>query len=98
MATFVTTLKFTSKGIADIHETCERAKQFEVAAKKLKVKVTDTLWTQGPFDGLIVFEAPDPLTATVLMASLSSKGFVQTQTACAYRATEMKDILAKMPK
>ena len=53
-------------------------------------------WSLGPFDGCIVFDAPDDETATALMLQLGSYGNVQTQTARAYQAAEMENILAKM--
>ena len=64
MATFVSTIKFTEQGIKAIGETTKRAAAVKAAAKKMKVKVTDIYWTLGPFDGLLVFEAPDDETAT----------------------------------
>ena len=40
MATFITTIRFTEKGLQDIRETGKRATAFKVAAKKMGVKVT----------------------------------------------------------
>jgi len=98
MATFVTTIKFTPQGITNIHDTTRRAAALKASAKKLGVKVTDILWTLGPFDGLVVFEAPDGETATALMLHVGSLGNVQTQTARAFRATEMEKILEMKAK
>jgi uncharacterized protein with GYD domain len=50
-----------------------------------------TLLDAGPFDGLIVFDAPDEETATALMLQLGSLGNVHTQTARAYKAAEMEE-------
>jgi len=55
MATFITTIKFTEKGIEGIRETGKRAAAFKAAAKKMGVKVTGTYWTLGSFDGVIIF-------------------------------------------
>ena len=68
----------------------------KLSAEKMGVDVKNVYWTLGPFDGLIVFEAPDEETATALMLHLGSFGNVQTQTARAYQADEMEQILAKM--
>ena len=67
MATFVSTIKFTEQGIKAIGETTKRAAAVKAAAKKMKVKVTDIYWTLGPFDGLLVFDAPDDETATAML-------------------------------
>jgi uncharacterized protein with GYD domain len=98
MATFVTTIKFTPQGITNIQDTTKRAAALKGSAKKLGVKVTDIFWTLGPFDGLLVFEAPDDETATALMLQVGSLGNVQTQTARAFTAAEMDKILEMKAK
>ena len=60
------------------------------------IKVTDIYWTLGPFDGVIIMEAPDEETATALMLHIGSFGNVQTQTARAFNAAEMETIVAKV--
>jgi uncharacterized protein with GYD domain len=57
-------------------------------------KVTNTYWTFGRFDGVLIFEAPDDETAAALMLHLGSLGNVQTQTARAFTAPEMEKIVA----
>jgi len=96
MATFISTIKFTDRGIADIKNTCQRAKSFENSAQKMGIKVHDILWTAGPFDGLIVFDAPDDQAVAALMLRLSSAGYIHTQTSRAYRPEEMESILELM--
>lgn len=96
--TFVATFKFTPQGIANIQDTCKRADQFKATAKKMGIKVNDFFWTLGPFDGLVIFDAPDEETATAAMLYVGSAGNVQTQTCRAYRAAEMKKVLETVPK
>jgi uncharacterized protein with GYD domain len=96
MATFISTIRFTEQGIQGIKDTCKRANAFKAMAKKMGVKVQDIYWTLGPFDALLVFDAPDEETATALMLQLCSAGSVHTQTARAYKTVEMEGILAKM--
>jgi uncharacterized protein with GYD domain len=98
MATFITTIKFTAEGVKNIQDTCRRAAAFKAAARKLGGKVTATYWTQGPFDGLLIFEADDDDTAGALMVQLASQGYVETQTAHAYTAADMEKILAAARK
>lgn len=96
MATFVSSIKFTPQGIKAVGETTKRAAAFKAAAKKMGVKVSEMLWTLGPYDGLAIFEAPDDETATALMLQIGSLGNVQTTTARAFSAAEMDKILAKL--
>src|SRR5271165_4087644 len=98
MATFITIIKFTPQGVMSIQDTCKRAAEFKAAAKKMGGKVTATYWTQGPFDGVLIFEAPDAETASALMVNLALQGFVQTQTVPAHTAADMEKILAAAGK
>ena len=98
MATFITIIKFTPQGVTNIQDTCKRAAAFKAAAKKLGSKVTATYWTQGPFDGALIFEAPDAETASALMVHLASQGYVQTQTVPARTTAEMEKVLAATGK
>jgi len=96
MATFISTIRFTERGIKTIHETTKRAASLKAAAKKMGIKVTNVFWTLGAYDGLLVFEASDDEAATALMLHLGTLGNVQTTTARAFTAAEMDGILAKM--
>jgi uncharacterized protein with GYD domain len=98
MATFITTLQFTEQGVKAIRDTCNRAAAFKAAAEKLGVKVTGIYWTLGPFDGVIICEAPDEETATAAFLHAGSLGNVRTQTARAYDAAEMQKILGRLPR
>lgn len=96
MATFVSTVQFTDQGTKDIKATCKRSEAFKTLAEKMGVEVKNIFWTLGPFDGLVVFDAPDDDTATALMLHLASFGNVHTQTARAYQAEEMEQILGRL--
>lgn len=98
MATFLSTIKFTEQGMKGIQDTCKRANAVKALAKKMGAKVTEIYWTLGPFDGLIVFDAPDEETVTALTLQICSLGNVQTQTTRAFKAAEMEGILAKAAK
>jgi uncharacterized protein with GYD domain len=95
--TFIATIKFTAKGAAAAKDTVNRANVFKNAAKKMGVKVQAVYWTLGPFDGALIFEADDEDSATAAMLHLAAQGFVTTQTARAYKASEMEAVLAKLP-
>jgi uncharacterized protein with GYD domain len=98
MATFITTIKFTEKGIKDIQGSPKRAAAFKTAAKKMGVKVTNEYWSLGEFDGVIIFDAPNDETATAAMLYLSSQGNVQTTTARAFDSSEMEKVLGLLAK
>jgi uncharacterized protein with GYD domain len=93
MATFITMIKFTPEGMAKIHDTIKRAETFRTVAQKHGAKVIGEYWSMGAFDGLLIFEAADDQAASALLFHLASEGYVQTQTARAFTASEMEKIL-----
>jgi uncharacterized protein with GYD domain len=97
MATFVTLLKFTEHGVQKIKDTCKRAADFKATAQKLGVEVKGQYWCMGAYDGVIVFEAPDEATATAAMLALGALDNVATQTLRSFTASEMSQILGKVP-
>jgi uncharacterized protein with GYD domain len=98
MATFITTVKFTAKGIENIQESPKRAATFTAAAKKMGVKVLGLYWTLGSFDGAIIFDAPDDKVATAAMLNLASKGNVETTTARAFDVAEIEKMIGMLQK
>jgi uncharacterized protein with GYD domain len=93
MATFISTIKFTTQGIQGIRDTTKRAAALKTAAKKMGVKVINAYWTLGSFDGVLIFDAPDDETATALMLHIGTQGNVQTTTTRAFDAAEMDKVL-----
>lgn len=98
MARFITTIKFTEKGLEHIKDTSKRAAAFKSAAKKMGVKVLEIYWTLGAFDGLIIFDAADDESATAVMLYLSSKDYVRTSTLRAFDAGQIEKVVAKLGK
>lgn len=93
MSKFVATIRFTDQGLKSIQETTRRAVSFKAAAKRMGVKVLDVYWCLGPFDGLLLFEAPDSQVATSAMLYLAAKGNVKTETAEVFSAADVEKIL-----
>lgn len=98
MATFISTVRFTGKGLQGIQETTKRATAFKAAAKKMGVKVSEIYWMLGQFDGLIIFDAADDATASAAMLHLSSLGNVHTTTSRAFDSNEMEKIVGRLSK
>lgn len=98
MATFISTIKFTQRGLEAIGESAKRAAAFKAAAKKMGVKVTGTYWTMGYFDGVMIFDAPDDETAAAATLLLTGQGHVHTTTARAFEAGEMGKVVGMLGK
>lgn len=96
MATFISTVNFTPQGLREIKASPNRAEGFKALAAEMGATVKEMYWTQGPFDGLIILEAPDDETAAASMLRLGAFGNVTTQTARAFNASQMQAIIDKL--
>lgn len=65
-------------------------------AKKSGVIVKDMYWTLGRHDIVVVCDTPDDETATALLLTASSRGFVRSETLRAFSFADMKKVLDKM--
>ena len=95
MVTYVSLFKWTEQGVGKIADTIKRAEDFAAMAEKAGGKVKQQHWTVGEYDGVLVFDAPDDVTAIGLLAKLAKAGNVKTHTLRAFEASEMKQIVAK---
>jgi uncharacterized protein with GYD domain len=96
MPIYVTLFRFTEKGIHNVKDTVKRAEAFWSRAKKHDVTVKEMIWTQGAHDVVVVFEAPDDETASIVILSADELGTVRTETMRGFTAAEMEKLLAKV--
>jgi len=96
MASYIALLQLTDQGVRSVKDTTKRAAAAGEMASKMSVKITDTFWTLGPYDVVLIAEAPDDETMTAFTLKLGSLGNVKTQTLRAFRAKEMDAILNKV--
>jgi uncharacterized protein with GYD domain len=96
MPTFITTIRFTQRGLKDIDHSTRRAATFKSEAKTLGAKVKEIYWTMGEHDGLLILEAPDEETAAAAILHLGGMGNVHTTTCRAFTASEMEKIVNKV--
>jgi len=97
MATFISLVNLTQQGIQDFKSTPERAAKFKSMAQKVGVKLKDVYWTIGAYDVVLILEAPDDESAAAAMLGLGSLGNVRTQTLRGFTASEMREIVSKVP-
>jgi len=97
MATFVSLVNLTQQGIQDFKASPQRAAKFKSMAQKVGVKLKDVYWTIGAYDVVLILEAPDDESVAAAMLGLGSLGNVRTQTLRGFNASEMKEIISKVP-
>ena len=96
MAMYVSLVQFTDQGIRNIKKTTKRAEAATAEAEKMGLKVTDSFWTMGAYDVVLLLDAPDDATMTAFALKVGALGNVKTQTMRAFRGKEMEAILAKV--
>ncbi|HAF16692.1 MAG TPA: GYD family protein [Blastocatellia bacterium] len=96
MAKYVSLLQFTDQGIRNVKDTVKRAAAATAEAEKMGLKVTDSFWTMGAYDVVLLLDAPDDETVSAFTLKLGSLGNVKSQTMRAFRREEMESILAKV--
>ncbi|MET7934552.1 GYD domain-containing protein [Streptomyces sp. NPDC005322] len=95
MPTFITLLNWTDQGVRAYKDTPKRYESFTAALQKLGCKLLNIYWTVGPYDLVVVLEAPDDETATAALLQLCGLGNVRSTTMRAFDRQEIDGILAK---
>jgi uncharacterized protein with GYD domain len=96
MSKYVVLLKFTEQGIANIGESLDRAESFKEAASRAGATVEAQYWTTGPYDGVLILNAPNEATAAGLVLKLGKDTNVTTCMLQTFGTGELKTVLGKM--
>jgi uncharacterized protein with GYD domain len=95
MANYVSLITWTDKGVGAFEDTLDRAEAGKQLAAKFGASLREIYWTIGPYDIVVISEAPDDESATAFALALSSQGNVRTTTLRAFDAGEMRRIVDK---
>jgi len=97
MPTYVSLLRWTQQGVAQIKESPSRLDAFKQALKSVGGELKSFYMVMGQYDMVTTFEAPsDEVVAKVALA-LASKGGVRTETLRAFTEDEYRRIIAAVP-
>ena len=96
MPTYVCLVNYTDEGIKNVGDTVARTDRGADIAQKHGVKLDQAYWTVGPYDVVVVLEAPDDESATAMLLELASEGNLRTTTLRAYGHDEMSGILQRL--
>jgi uncharacterized protein with GYD domain len=95
MPTYVNLINFTDQGIRAYADTVRRAEDYWASIEAAGGRVIQEVWTMGPYDIVVLFEAAGDETATALALQVSSLGNVRTTTMRAFTAEEMGGIVER---
>jgi uncharacterized protein with GYD domain len=97
MATYVSLVQFTDKGVQAANETTQRVADWASKVESMGVSIKQMYWTLGQYDQVCVFDGPDDETAASVLLAADMLGNIRSQTLRAFTASEMEKILAKLP-
>jgi uncharacterized protein with GYD domain len=97
VATYISLVQFTDKGILAAKETTKRITEWASKVKSSGVSIKGMYWTLGEYDQVCVFEAPDDETAASVLLAADILGNIRTRTLRAFTSSEMEKILSRVP-
>jgi uncharacterized protein with GYD domain len=92
MPTYITLLRWTQQGVANVKDSPKRLDSGREAFKKFGVEIKDTYLTMGRYDLVCVIEGPDDETVARALLTLGSQGNVQTETLPAFTEDQFRKI------
>jgi uncharacterized protein with GYD domain len=96
MPTYISLLRWTQQGVANVKDSPKRLDAGREAFKKLGVEIKDTYLTMGRYDLVCVIEGDSDEAVAKALLSLGSQGNVQTETLKAWTEDEYRKITGSL--
>lgn len=97
MATYITLVKFTEKGVADIKHGPDRLAAAKQRARERGGEIKAYYLTMGQYDAVVISEAPNDQTVLTGLLQSGSQGYIRTETMRAFTEDEYKKIVTALP-
>jgi uncharacterized protein with GYD domain len=97
MATYISLLSYTDKGIANIKDGPARLDAAKAAFKAAGAELKAFYLVMGQYDAVVISEGPDDDTTAKLSLAIGAQGNVRTETLKAFTESEFRSIVASMP-
>ena len=97
MATYISLLRWTEKGIQNVKEGPARLDEAKKAFQAMGAELKEFFLVMGTYDMVIVAEAPDDETVAKLALSIGAGGAVRTETFRAHTEDQYRKIIAALP-
>ena len=95
MAHYILLVNWTDQGVRNFKDSQERAAGFAELVRGMGGTVQEIFWTIGPYDIVVVAEAPDDETITAAALKVSGLGNVRTTTLRAFGEQEFAAIAGR---
>ena len=97
MPTYIVLAQFTDQGLRNLREFPQRAQENMQRAQSGGITVRGAYVTEGEYDQVIIFDAPDEETGLTAILGLIGQGNVRTRTLRAHTADEISRALSRLP-
>lgn len=96
MPAYATLFRFTKQGMGIVKELPARVQALRKQAEASGGRIVGIWFTQGQYDGVIIWEAPDEDAATRAILQVGMNGNFRTETMRAFSEADMERILKGM--
>jgi len=97
MATFISLLRWTQKGIENVKDGPSRLDAARSAFRAVGAEIKSFHLVMGHYDAVVISDAPSDEAAAKAMLSICSRGNVQTETFRAFTEDEFRKIVSGLP-
>ena len=97
MASYVILVNFTDQGIRNVKESPQRVQAVKRLVEGAGGKVTQALWTIGPYDLVVTLEALSDEALSSILLTIGSMGNARTTSLRAFTEAEFQGVLDNMP-
>lgn len=96
MPVYISLINLTDQGIRTIKDDPNRVKSAARIAEREGIKVLAEWWTMGPYDAVMIAEAPDDETINRFLLGAGRQGNIRTLTLRAFTPEEIGRIIQKL--
>ncbi len=97
MSAYISLFNVTDQGIRNAKDTMKRMQAMRQAMESAGARVIGAWWTLGQYDGFVIFEAPDDLTAARLLVLSGMQGDTRSMTMRCFSEEETQAIMQGLP-
>jgi len=96
MPAYIILINLTDQGIRTIKDDPNRAISAAQIAQREGVRITAEWWTMGPYDAVMVAEAPNDETMNRFLLGAGRQGNIRTITMRAFTQEEITNIIQRL--
>lgn len=96
MPVYISLINLTDQGVRTIKDDPNRVKSAARIAEHVGVKLLAEWWTMGPYDAIMIAEAPDDETINRFLLGAGRQGNIRTLTLRAFTPDEIGRIIEKL--